>query len=101
MMSPRIFQRRGFGVAMRERLLDEAFDRYLDWRAESDAVHAAYGYWSNATAAEGADSFAAFRAALDREESAARVYGSVVGRMKPIFDADRELTLAESGADKR
>jgi len=100
-MSPRIFQRRGFGVAMRERLLNEAFDRYLDWRAESDAVCEAYGHWSTASAAQGADSFAAYRAALDREERAARVYSTVVHRMKRIFDVDLDLGPSASEAPRR
>jgi hypothetical protein len=100
-MSPRIFQRRGFEVAIRERLLDEAFDRYLDWRAESETVCTAYRRWSSATAAEGADSFAAYRAALDREERAASVYGTIVGRIKRILDPDLELAPAEAGAARR
>jgi len=87
-------------VEMRDHLLDEAFDRYLDWRAESEAVCEAYGRWSSATAADGADSFAAYRAALDREERAATVYSTLVARMKHVFDADLESAPAASGAPR-
>jgi hypothetical protein len=99
-LSPRIFQRRGFEVEMRQDLLDEAFDRYLDWHAESEAACEAYGRWCSATAAEAADSFAAYGAALDREERAASVYGTLVARMKHVFDADLESAPAASGAPR-
>ena len=85
---------------MREHLLDEAFDRYLDWRAESEAVAAAYGRWWGAAAAEGADSFAAYRAALDREERAASLYGTLLARITHMFDADLESARAASGAPR-
>ena len=52
-MIARIFQRAPVEEWARERLLDEAFERYLDWRAESDAVHEAYRVWSRAPAGEG------------------------------------------------
>jgi hypothetical protein len=77
---------------MREHLLDEAFDRYLDWRAESEAACEAYGRWSSATRAEGADSF--------DEERAASVYSTLVGRLAHMFVADIELAPAASGAPR-
>jgi len=42
-MSRRLLQRRQFDQSVRERLIDEALARYLDWLAESEAVKAAYG----------------------------------------------------------
>jgi len=71
----------------RERLLDEAFKRYLDWRAESDAVRDAYGAWSRASVGESALPFAAYGAALDREQHAAALYGSVIGRVERLVGA--------------
>ena len=93
-MSRRIFQRRSFDRWVRERLVDQALDRYLDWRAESEAVDRAYGAWSRAPAAEGALPFAAYRAALDREERAASVYGAVVRRLECLFGAERDAQPA-------
>ena len=54
-------------------LIDEAMDRYLEWREECAAVSDAYQSWTSAT--EETDlPFAAYTAALDREQSAATVY---------------------------
>jgi hypothetical protein len=93
-MSPRIFHRRPFDQWVRERLVDEALERYLAWRAESEAVDQAYGAWSSAPSAQGALPFAAYRAALDREERAASVYGSVVRRLEGLFGAERDVRPA-------
>jgi hypothetical protein len=83
-MTARIFQRAPVEKWARERLLDEAFERYLDWRAESDAVREAYGAWSRASVGETALPFAAYGAALDREQRAAALYGSVIGRVERL-----------------
>jgi hypothetical protein len=89
-MSRRLLQRRRFDQSVRDQLIDEAFARYLDWLAESEAVTAAYGVWSRAAGTDGALPFAAYGAALDREERAAIVYRSVIDRIerplgKPSF----------------
>jgi hypothetical protein len=84
---------------MRERLLDEAFDRYLSWRAEAEAAREAYTRWWRAT--EGALPYAAYTAALDREERAARIYGAVVARIDSILDADRQVAQVELGTLRR
>jgi hypothetical protein len=99
-MSPRIFQRPPFDQWLRERLLDQALERYLDWRAESEAVDLAYRVWSAAPAAEGAIPFTAYRAALDREERAATVYHSVIERAAVVVDGEPQLGLARSGANR-
>ena len=97
-MSPLFFQRRPVELAIRERLLDRALESYLDWRAESDAVGEAFGHWSAAPAAEGADRFAAYRAALDREECAATLYSAVIERLERLPGADIGLAASEAGA---
>jgi hypothetical protein len=55
-------------------LEDEFLDRYVCWREASEEVRAAYERWSSASLCDGATAFAAYRAALDREESAADDY---------------------------
>jgi hypothetical protein len=57
-----------------DRLIDDLMDAYLAWCAESAAVETAYERWSTATAAEAAGAFAAYVAALDREELASADY---------------------------
>jgi hypothetical protein len=66
---------------MRHRLVDEAIERYVDWREACAAVRDAYELWTRAPAHERPLSFAAYRAALDQEEAAATVYGAVVNRI--------------------
>jgi hypothetical protein len=97
-MSPRLFQRRQLDRAPREQLLDEAFARYLDWLAESEAVAAAYGAWSRAARSDGALPFAAYGAALDREEQAATVYRAVVDRVLRLSGGEHRLDGARAGA---
>jgi hypothetical protein len=98
-MSLRASQRRRSHIAMRERLLGEAFDRYLTWRNEAEAAREAYTRWWRAT--ERAVPYAAYAAALDREECAATAYGSVVARIDRLPDTDRRLVRAQTGTPRR
>jgi hypothetical protein len=93
-VSRRLFQRREFDQSLREQLIDEAFARYLDWLAESEAVKAAYGVWSRAARTNGALPFAAYGAALDREERAASVYRSVIEQVEQLFGGEDRLADA-------
>jgi hypothetical protein len=99
-MSPRIFQRPPFDQWVRERLLDEALERYLDWRAEAEAVDIAYRAWSVAPAGDGAPPFIVYRAALDREERAATAYHSVIERAALVADGEPQLRMAQAGAGR-
>jgi hypothetical protein len=63
-------------------LIDDAFDAYLEWRDASAEVWHAYQRWNGAPAREAARKFWAYRAALYREEHAARVYGRLVSRLE-------------------
>ena len=53
-------------------------DAYVDWREEGAAVWHAYERWTCAPRAEALFAFAAYEAALDREERAADVYAGLV-----------------------
>jgi hypothetical protein len=59
-------------------LTDELVDLYLDWREEAAAVADAYASWAGAPAGEEGRCFAAYTAALDREEAAPRNYADVL-----------------------
>jgi hypothetical protein len=69
------------------RLADEAFNRYLEWRDECATVDAAYRNWSDAPKSDGAFAYAAFVAALEREEHAA-------GQYRAMIDAGEQLLAA-------
>jgi hypothetical protein len=97
-MIARVFQRPPFPERARERLLDEALERYLDWRTESQAVDEAYAVWSRASAGEGALPFAAYGAALDREQRAAAAHGSVIDRVERLLGGEPEARTQQLGA---
>jgi hypothetical protein len=63
-------------------LIDDAFDAYLEWRDESAEVWHAYKRWNGAPAREPRRKFWAYRAALEREEHAARVYRRLVSQLE-------------------
>jgi hypothetical protein len=94
-MSPRMFQRHANDRAVREHPVDMAFQRYVEWRELSAAVGKAYETWSNGPSAEGAMSFAAYGAALDQEECAASLYGSIIDELQRLIDAEGELVAAD------
>jgi hypothetical protein len=79
--------------AKRGRLVDEAIDRYVEWREECATVQAAYLCWSAADAAERRILFATYDAALDREECAAWAYSSAVSRLRRVLWPDLEWSL--------
>jgi hypothetical protein len=59
----------------------DLIDLYVDWREECVAVQVAYTWWSDAQSDERATAFAVYRAALDREEQASRVYADLISRV--------------------
>ena len=63
-------------------LIDQAMERYVEWREECATVSDAYASWTNAPTEETDLPFAAYTAALDREQSAATVYGRALERLR-------------------
>jgi hypothetical protein len=61
-----------------KQLVDEAMDAYVDWREECAEVWDAYERWARAPKIDAAGAFAAYRAALDREESASHAYADLL-----------------------
>ena len=68
-------------------LVDHLIRLYCDWREECAEVAAAYDRFSRAEPGDRALAHAAYVAALDREEAAARTYGYHV---ELIVTADAE-----------
>jgi len=66
----------------KDALIGEAMERYVEWRAECLAVDDAYADWLSAPSNQGELPFAAYWAALDREQSAAALYRRAVGRLE-------------------
>ena len=59
-------------------LVDELIAFYCNWRTECAVVRAAYEHFSGASKTDRGLAFAAYEAALDREQSAADTYASQV-----------------------
>jgi hypothetical protein len=66
-----------FARAGLHRLIDEMIDGYVSWREECAAVHRSYENWDRAERQDRDLAYAAYRAALDREEHAAATYRSL------------------------
>jgi hypothetical protein len=62
---------------------DALIELYVDWREECVAVRAAYERWRAAERDDRAAAFAAYSAALDREELAGNIYAELVRRATP------------------
>lgn len=78
----------------RDKLIDRVMDAYVDWRQESAQAGFAYGRWSMAGSIDPGDTFAAYAAALDREELAAISYAQVIRRTTVVFERDRRRRVA-------
>lgn len=82
----------------RPELTDHLIGSYSDWRMQCLNVRAAYEHFTVAPAAERALAFAAYRAALDREDSAADAYAEQVRQVgraaSPTTGPPRALDIA-------
>ena len=65
----------------RTALVDEAIDAYVDWQEECLFVWDAYCRWAGAPQADATLAFAAYAAALDREERASAFYAGRISRL--------------------
>ena len=63
-----------WGSGRRRDTADDALAAYVEWRSECDAVRVAYHKWLGARALDEPRAFDAYKAALDREESAAALF---------------------------
>src|SRR5947209_4025292 len=72
---------RGQALEHSRSLGDALIDLYVDWREECCAVRAAYERWHQAEKDDSAAAFAAYGAALDREERAGNIYAEQVRRV--------------------
>jgi hypothetical protein len=73
-------------VKTQAELIDRLMDMYVEWREECVALWDAYETWKRTPAPDRTLAFAAYRAALDREEWASSVYADLVDRLRPALD---------------
>ena len=64
--------------------IDTLVNTYVDWREECRTLRSAYERWSSVPDADRALAFAAYRAALDREEHASRMYADHLDLVMPL-----------------
>ena len=79
--------RRGAGGSRRARRVftsryDQMLDSRVDWRIEAAEVRDAYARWLRSREERGL--FAAYRAALDREECAAQAYATALDDVRHL-----------------
>jgi hypothetical protein len=74
---------------MRDRVVDAALDCYIDWREQSRAAVAAYESWTCAPLTLRPLAFAAYQAALDQEEHAARDYARAIEAIELLLKRTR------------
>jgi hypothetical protein len=72
------------------RLADEAIRVYIDWREECATVWDAFDRWASTDGADARTAFAAYGAALDREECAAGAYADLLARLAADKAGERE-----------
>jgi hypothetical protein len=76
------------GKAFRDYVIDDAMDAYVEWREESAQVESAYRRWATAEPSDAALAFAAYVAALDREDRASICFEQVVRRAVVVGKGD-------------
>jgi hypothetical protein len=67
--------------------IDDALLAYLDWRAHCAAVASTYRHWALTSAADARLAHAAYQAAVDREEAAARMYAGLARHSRRLAEA--------------
>jgi hypothetical protein len=73
---------------IRPELIDRMIELYCDWRTACWDARTAYEWFLDAPARDRAVAFAAYTAALDREESACESYAAHIQAIQsPYFDA--------------
>jgi hypothetical protein len=69
-------------VQVEPELVDRLIELYCDWRSECWAVRSAYAQFTDSSPDDRALAYAAYRAALDREEAAADVYADQLQKIR-------------------
>jgi hypothetical protein len=73
-------------------LVDDVLASYVEWREGLDDANDAYRRWREAPSAEEPRRFAAYTAALDREEAAADSYAQSIAELLRWLGHSRQMT---------
>jgi hypothetical protein len=88
---------KGIRVTSRSRPVDDFVDlvlaSYVEWREELEEANESYRVWREAPSAEEPSRFAAYAAALDREEAAADAYAESIAELMR-WSGPRRLTTS-------
>lgn len=71
-------------TALGQGAIDELLERYICWREECRTIRLAYRRWADSPRGERGLTYAAYLAALDREEHAAGAYPDQTDRLRRI-----------------
>jgi hypothetical protein len=63
-------------------LIDDLIEVYVDWREECAALTRAYDEWAAVAVADRDLAFAAYQAAVDREQQASAVYSDYLDKVQ-------------------
>jgi hypothetical protein len=80
-------------------VVDDVVQACVEWREESAAVWDAYGRWASASAEDKRPADSAYRAALDREEAAAKSYAELIELARDRLDSASDLSPLPRGSD--
>ncbi|UGS37158.1 hypothetical protein DSM104329_03573 [Capillimicrobium parvum] len=81
--------------------MDRFVDAYVDWREECVCVWEAHEQWSAASSPDRRLAFSCYRAALEREEHASRVYAELVARLSVAAQRPMGSAASVLGALRR
>lgn len=84
------------GSGRRRAAVDDALVAYVEWRSECDAVRVAYRTWRGVRPLDEPRAFDAYKAALDREESAAVRFARRMRHAHRLVKTGLALQLAQS-----
>jgi hypothetical protein len=73
----------GLTYECERRVGDALIDLYVEWREECSSVELAYERWREASKDDREAAFAAYNAALDREERASDIYAALIREAIP------------------
>ncbi|HTE63569.1 MAG TPA: hypothetical protein VK631_24650 [Solirubrobacteraceae bacterium] len=84
------------GKGLLDTVIDDVMDAYVEWREECAEVEVAYLRWSIASPTDALLAFAAYVAALDREDRASSSYAEVIQRAAAVQERVPSARLAEA-----
>jgi hypothetical protein len=79
------------GTWVRPDLIDRMMDLYCDWRTECERVRASYEHFVSIDPSDRSAAFAAYTAALDREEAACEAYARQVRLIESCWALDWDV----------